>query len=122
VNLAHDGEGDRFGRDRAEVEAHGAMQAVPKCICRGAEFLHQPPTARRRAEKPDLRWRACGSEFPQIRLIGSEVMTHDDGGMAASNIDHATKRAGIPPQHVRVREAAIAHVSRAVIHNRNLPA
>jgi hypothetical protein len=61
-------------------------------------------------------------EFPQKRPVGSEVMTHDDGGMAASNIDNATKRAGIPPQHVRIREAAIANVSRAVIHNSDLPA
>jgi hypothetical protein len=36
MNLADDGEGDRFGRDRAEVEAYGAMQAVPKCVCRGS--------------------------------------------------------------------------------------
>ena len=87
VHFGDDCESDRFGGCGADIESHGTVQTPIEAIAIGAQFGGYATAPGARPEKPHV-WRSAGlAERAQVGDIRHQVMTHDDGGMTAVDVD-----------------------------------
>ncbi len=84
MNLADDREGDTLGGLGAEVHAHRPEEPRVKPAYCCANLMSDSFPACSGTEESDVVRAGRCSEFPEVRDIGGQVMTHDDDGVAVT--------------------------------------
>ena len=121
LKLGEHRECDPFGRARADVETDGSAQS-PRQVARGGAQRHQQPFfAVPWSEHAHVTQRGR-RQLPQIRLVGREVMAHDERGIERGQIDLLGKRSRIDLAHiVGAPEVPAREISRPMVADGRLP-